>query len=435
MRQLPPEAALFHTTKRDPGIGHAVGVDKDPAGFQLVGDAACLLRVGGEHTGGQAELTVVGEGHGVVRIAGGDDGGDRAKQFLFERGHLVGDVGQHGGGVVVARAFDFAAAQQQGGAFGQGGLDLAVEFVPQVEPGHRPDVGLAGGRVAHHQVAAGFEEFGGEGFHHAFFDDQALGGGAHLAGVLETADQGSLHGFVEVGVVEHNERVGTAQLQYAFFQRGPGLGTDGHAGAHAAGEGHGGDARVGDGFGHAVLGDVDHFEQAIGKAGALEGLFHQVRAAHYVRRVLEHVGVAAEHGWHRAAQHLPHREVPRHYREDRAQRAVFDLGGAVVHQGGFRGQHGWAVGRIPLSELRAFFDFATGLGDGFAHFQGDHLGHFFGLVAQGAGQGQQQFGALGDGGIAPVAEGVDRAGEGGIQLRLGFVRVAGDRFTVGGVDR
>ena len=52
--------------------------------------------------------------------------------------------------IITARDADHAVALANDsefglGAFGQGGLDLAVEFVPQVEAGHRPDVGLGGG--------------------------------------------------------------------------------------------------------------------------------------------------------------------------------------------------------------------------------------------------------------------------------------------------
>ncbi|MNF89553.1 hypothetical protein D3C84_720830 [compost metagenome] len=69
-------------------------------------------------------------------------------------------------------------------------------------------------------------------------DNQAFGSGADLPGVLIAANDGGFHRIVEVGIVEHDKGVGTTELQYTFFQRCTGLRADGHAGSHAAGEGH-----------------------------------------------------------------------------------------------------------------------------------------------------------------------------------------------------
>ncbi|MNG98545.1 hypothetical protein D3C79_576920 [compost metagenome] len=111
------------------------------------------------------------------------------------------------------------------------------------------------------------------------------------------------------------------------------MSTNGHPRADTAGQGHGSDARVLDGLGDAVGGDVDDFEHTFRYTGLLEHIAHQVGAAHDVRCVLEHVGVAGNQRWHRATQDLPDREVPRHYRQDWAQRTVFDARLAVFNQG------------------------------------------------------------------------------------------------------
>ncbi|MNO41534.1 hypothetical protein D3C76_317090 [compost metagenome] len=265
-------------------------------------------------------------------------------------------------------------------------------------------------------------------------DDQALGSGTDLAGVLVAADDGGLDGFVQVGVVEHNEGVTAAKFQYALLQRGTGLGADRGAGAHAAGQGHGGDTRVGDGFGHTVGRHVDDFEGTGCKTRTLEGIGQQVSAAHYVRGMLEHIGVAGEQSRNGAAQYLPDREVPRHHGENRAQRTVLDTRLVVWNRSGFRGEHGWAIAGVPFTELRAFFDFPACLGYRLAHFQGDHPCHLFGVVAQRRGQGQQQPGALLDRLAAPRREPGRGPGQRGIQLLVGLVRVMADLFAGGGVD-
>ncbi|MCY1399065.1 hypothetical protein D9M71_141140 [compost metagenome] len=267
------------------------------------------------------------------------------------------------------------------------------------------------------------------------FDDQTLGGGTDLASIGVAADDRGFDRLVEVGIVENDERIGTAQLQHAFFQRGTGLGTDGHTGAHAAGQGHGGDARVLDSLGHTVGGDVDDFEHTLRQAGLLDHVEQQVGAAHHVRRVLEDIGVAGDQRRDGTAQHLPDREVPRHYRQDRAQWPVFDARLAIFHQGRFGAEHARALGGVPLAQLCAFLHFATGLGQRLAHFQGDHPRHGRCVVTDGAGQGKDQPGALGHSGTPPVRKTACSPRQRCIEVRLGLVRVVTNGFAVGGVDR
>jgi len=435
VRQFAAETAFLHAAEGHAWVAGGVAVDEHAAGFQFAGQLLGQLHVGGVDRRGQAEIAVVGQGHGVGAIAGGDDRRHRAEQFLFERGHAVGDIGQHSRLIVVARTFGLAAAEQQRGAFFEGGAHLLVEFVAQVETCHRADVGVGGQRIADLQLARGFDEFTGEFLDHAFFDDQALGRGAHLAGVLVTANHGSLHGFVEIGVVEHDERIRTAQFQHAFLQCGTGLGTDGHAGAYAAGQGDGGDTRVCNRSGYAFRGDVDHFKHAVGETGIFERVTQQVGAAHHVRRMLEHVGVAGDQRRYRAAQHLPDREVPRHHREDRAERTVLDPRFAAFNLGRLGVEHGRSVFGVPLAELGAFFDFATGLGNRLAHFQGDHGRHGFSAVTQGTGQCGQGAGAVLQRLAFPLRETECGAGQRSVEGVGGFKRVVADLLAGGGVDR
>ncbi|MNI19343.1 hypothetical protein D3C73_727790 [compost metagenome] len=110
--------------------------------------------------------------------------------------------------------------------------------------------------------------------------------------------------------------------------------------------------------------------------------------------MLEHEGIAGEQGGDRAAQHLPDGEVPRHHGENRAERAIFNACLAAFNLGRFCAEHGGTLFGVPLAELRAFFNFATGLSHRLAHFQGDHVGHGLCIVAQGLAEVDQQLRAL-----------------------------------------
>ena len=56
---------------------------------------------------------------------------------------------------------------------------------------------------------------------HGLDDDEALGGDAALAGVLEARVDGHPRRRFEVGVGEDDERVGAAQLEHRFLERRP----------------------------------------------------------------------------------------------------------------------------------------------------------------------------------------------------------------------
>ena len=97
-------------------------------------------------------------------------------------------------------------------------------------------------------------------------DEEAFGAHAALPGVVEAgADRGG-GGGVQVGVVEDDERVGSAEFEDGFFDRAAGGGADGGAGAVAAGEGDRGDPVVSDDL-LADPGDVGFGDDQGGRAG------------------------------------------------------------------------------------------------------------------------------------------------------------------------
>ena len=98
--------------------------------------------------------------------------------------------------------------------------------------------------------------------------------------------------------------------------------------------------------------------------------------------MFQQIAVTCQQNGHRAAQHLPEREVPWHYRENRPQRTVFNDRVMVFHQRGFRTQHRRAMLGIPVTQTGGFCHFRPRLQDGFSHFTGDGLRHLFCAVSQ-----------------------------------------------------
>jgi hypothetical protein len=109
-------------------------------------------------------------------------------------------------------------------------------------------------------------------------DDQPLGGGARLTGVLHPAHGRGLDRGGEVVGVEDDERVAAAELEHRLLQVLAGQGADGAAGALAAGQRHPLDAGVGD-----DLLDVGDAQEGVGEdarrgAGVGEQLLEGERA-------------------------------------------------------------------------------------------------------------------------------------------------------------
>ena len=71
----------------------------------------------------------------------------------------------------------------------------------------------ADARIPRHQGFRLFNEFGDKRIGNAGINDNAFGGHANLALIEESAKGGSLHGFVQIGVIQHQQRGLAAQFQ------------------------------------------------------------------------------------------------------------------------------------------------------------------------------------------------------------------------------
>src|ERR1039458_4676301 len=91
----------LHAAERQSRIGRYHRVDEDHAGFDLVDEAGLLGVVGGPDTGAETEFGIVGDADGVVDVVGAKQDGHGSEEFFDVGGGIAGDIGEHGGGIVV----------------------------------------------------------------------------------------------------------------------------------------------------------------------------------------------------------------------------------------------------------------------------------------------------------------------------------------------
>ncbi len=272
----------------------------------------------------------VGELDGLVVRGERDDRGCRSECLLGHHRHVEGDVDQDGRRVP-------GRTSRQPFASGQDPRAGRRRRPRPAERGSRRGRRGPAGRsswpssrgVADDQVGDGGGEPPAELVDQRLVHDEALGAQAGLAGVEEAAGDGLGDDDVEVGVLEHDERVGPAELEQALLRGPTGAGRDVGAGPVAAGQGDGGDAVVLDQVGRRSSGTSGSAmtrvrNTFVRQAGVAEDLLDRERDTGDVRGVLEQSGVAGHQRRGGEAEHLPEGEVPRHDRQHGAQWLVAD---------------------------------------------------------------------------------------------------------------
>ena len=230
----------------------------------------------GPEAGAEAELGVVGERDRGRLVGDAGDRGDRAEGLFAQHRRARGGIGaDHGRLVPGARLVGGLAAGEDAGARRLGGADDPGELVAQVLAGHRAELGLGVERGAAAQALGRVGEALLELVGDRLDDDEPLRRDAALAGVLEARGDRDLDRLLEVGVVEHDEGVGAAELEHRRLDRPPGRFADRDAGGVGAGQGDAGDPPVADQLARLAAGDDDRLEDARRGARPLEGLLQQ----------------------------------------------------------------------------------------------------------------------------------------------------------------
>ncbi len=252
--------------------------------------------------------------------------------------------------------------------------------------------------------------------------DDALGRVARLAAVAHPGRCGDLDRFVQVVGVQHDQRVGTAELQDALLEVPPGFGRDGNARLLTAGERHALDARVGEDR-RDLPARREHVHVGIRRhSGVPQHALDRHRRARADRRVLEQDRVAQHQVRRDEPGDLVAREVPRHHPQQRPDRLLRQHRlAAADRQGLVRQQLRTALAVVP-EDVDDDADFAAALVDPLPHLQRHDRGELVGAFGEQLRRAQHDRGAVGDRpgppGRVPAVHPVDR----GADLLVGRVR-------------
>jgi hypothetical protein len=252
-------------------------------------------------------------------------------------------------------------------------------------------------------------------------DDEPLRRAAGLAAVVHAAPDGPRNGLVEVGVVEHDERVAAAELHRGLLQVLAGAGRDRATGSDAARERHALDARIVDHKVGLIVGDQQVGVGAFRGAGVVQQLLEGDRALRYATGVLDDQHVAGHQLRARHARQLVVREVPRLHAEQHAERAALHVRMADLGIELRRRQELLGVLRVVGQDVRAELHFAARLVDALAHLERCQLGEIVDMRAHQRGRLVQDDGPLRIAGVLPGLEAGLGRGEG--RLELGAVQM------------
>ena len=382
------QARLFDPAKRCLAVRDHAGVHPHHAVLQRLAHAEDAGHVAAEEVAGQAELGVVGGRNGLGLGLELENRGHRAKDFFTGDTHVAAHIGQHRG-LVERPAFDLGRGtagqhlRALGDSVGHQGLDLVQGLgidqraLPHalLEAVAHPDLGHAGSQSGHKGVVDA-------GLH-----IHAVGAHAGLTRVAVLAGQGSLHGHIQVGIVEHDQGGVAAQLQRQLLDGRRALLHQDAAHLGGAGEGQ---------VAHRVTGaqDLAHLDRALGigredveharwHAGAL-GQFGdgQCRQGGGLSRFDDDRATGRQGRGDLARDH-GHRKVPG--RDGRAH-----PNGLAQHQqtfGRVGAGDGFAIDAArflgkPLHEAGTVEHFASGLGQGLALLGGHDARQIVGVLLQ-----------------------------------------------------
>ena len=221
------------------------------------------------------------------------------------------------------------------------------------------------------------DELLGERRHERLDDDEALRVDAALAGVDQPRRRARVDRVIEIGVLENDVRIGSAELEDGLLQHGPGLCGHGFSRGRAAGQRHRAHERMlDDGFDLAAA-DQKRAKHTFRESRLHEHVLDCERATRHVRRVLQYAGISRHQRRRGEPEHLPERKVPRHDGEHDAERLERDVGFRRLGLHDLRREMRLGVLGVVVAAERALLGFRDALLERLPHFERHQPGELF----------------------------------------------------------
>ena len=240
----------------------------------------------------------------------------------------------------------------------------------------RPDLGRLVKWIADFQRAHALNELVKKPVVNLVGNEEPLPGDARLAAVNGTRfDRGCKRRF-EIRARHHNEGVAAAELEHTLFDLPRCRARHCASRFFAPGEGHRLNARIDNRLFHLCGFNQERLKDTVFESGATNDLFNRKRALRHVGGMFQDTDVSRHQSRSGKSKYLPERKIPRHNREDRAERLIADVAPGGIRLGYFIFQKSLAVLGVKSTGARAFFDFFKGSTKQLSHFQRDDPGEF-----------------------------------------------------------
>ena len=207
------QAGFLDPAKWCGGIGNQPFVDADHAAFQCFCHAPAAVDIVAVEVCCQPVRGVVGNADGVFFGFKGNDGRQRPEGFVLAELGIGGNAGDQRGLNEAAAPFVALATGDDPGALAQCIFQMLHDFIG----GAPVDKGSLGNAffkaIAYFHGFDGNLEFLHKGIVDAFLYQETVHAHAGLAGVAKLAGHGAFHGFIQVGIVEHQKGGVAAQFQ------------------------------------------------------------------------------------------------------------------------------------------------------------------------------------------------------------------------------
>src|SRR5882762_2231544 len=228
------------------GIGASEIIDKYHSRFDLAGNATGLDEVTAPDRSAETEVSDIGEVNRLFLGLEGENHSHGTKEFFLGYRRLGRQPHKYSRRVEIAGAGGNLTASENARSSLYRVEHLAMEVLAGTGEGQWADLDAFLHGIAHGKRLGLFDKRFGEVVKQRLRHQEPLGANATLAVVEVARRHGELHGFRKIGVLQNNERIGTAEFQHHSLSGSGRFLRNGATGADAAGDGGGPHTRIGD---------------------------------------------------------------------------------------------------------------------------------------------------------------------------------------------